>query len=203
MPSTYRTITPSAGGSPRSGLTGIELERRPSVTGDALPDSGFPHPCLGQSQPESLLPSVALDHIDHHRCKNRRVTDDSNGQLLKPLLAPDEGAIGVTSDVGVTVENDAKMRCPAQLRVHEALKLLGIATSECLRALLCGGDDFLFIRWHRPESKHAGVCLMSRTRSYVFARRCSMTRRISSRFFASFIHFGNLYASCRFPEGEG
>jgi hypothetical protein len=28
-----------------------------------------------------------------------------------------------------------------------------------------------------------------------------MTRRISSRFFASFIHFGNVYASCRLREG--
>jgi hypothetical protein len=99
------------------------------------------------------LPSIAFDHIDDNRRQNCRVADDSDHGLFKALLAPDERPVSVSSDVGLTVENYAKMGCPAQFRVHETSKLRSIATSQRRCALFGRGCDFLLIRWHRPESR--------------------------------------------------
>jgi hypothetical protein len=96
---------------------------------------------------------VALDHIDDYRMQDRRVADDSDGRFLEPLVAPEDGPVSVTSDIGVTVQHYAEVRCPAQLRVHEASKLRRIPTSKCPGAPFGCRDDFLGLRFHRRESR--------------------------------------------------
>jgi hypothetical protein len=88
--------------------------------------------------------------------QNCRVADDGDGRSLESLVAPEERPVAVAGDIGVTVEHDSEVRCPAHLRVHEASKFRRIATSKCHCAAFGSGDDFSGVRFHRRESR---LCL--------------------------------------------
>jgi hypothetical protein len=128
------------------------------VTGNARPLVSFANPSLGYTHPKRLSPTFAIYHVNDNRGEHRCMPDDRDRRLLKALFMPDERAIGVPGDIGVSVEDISPMSRPLHLGMHESPQLSNICVGKRHCPLLSRRDDFFLICVHRPSVGILRVC---------------------------------------------
>jgi hypothetical protein len=93
----------------------------------APPGGASPNPGLGEPNPEGSWLPIALNGVDHHCDKHRRVTDDDDLRLFQRLADPPERAVRVPADILISAQ-------------HLAAKGGGPAESGCINSLSRDGS---------------------------------------------------------------
>jgi hypothetical protein len=125
------------------------FETRSSVTREAEPLPVLPDPCLSQPKAIRLTTTVVRDFVDHYRRQDSGVANHCDVWLQEPLSVPPQGAVRVSFDVLVPVENAAPEGCPPQLRMHQRTQGLCSAAAKCFRTLSCSLQHVVRVRHQR------------------------------------------------------